>query len=414
MITEKSLQGNQIAIYEKLGNEYPFFVELKLPASFDPTHLSTSLHAILSKFVDESDVECLRNVYIATSEESNGIIDTRMLWKDFMVTTHEALTMRERIVGELSARDHEEENNEYFRWHEIVDYDCYTSGDGLVLPGSTSYTSCKTCNGKRSLQAECTECWGRGICQNSHVYLPKAHVIYDGDNCEVKKLTRANHTFLPEHISVFSLMTSDSPKVPFKRPFGTPFYHMEQKAKSPPVVYPSALSGYYNGMCKKKTLQSGVPLPEALLLRKAIQTAFKRYHGKVDVKPELIIHDAKHKCYIVPVFGIGSNTCIKYSGEHEDSRVYFIVRPSGIEQCCHSKDRIKSVSGECECKTKKCAPVPMNSTMKGCLFPSETHKTSTKSSISSSSTYQLVCRASDICWENINAKKRKTSIFDFI
>jgi hypothetical protein len=370
------------------------------------------LNEVVKQFVNADNVIKTYNVFLATSEDFDGTIFVRFIWKDFVVTTHEALTIRERIVGELSAKDQNDEQTEYYRWHDIIDYNCYTDQNGLVLPGCKSYKACELCNRKRSPH-ECTECWGRGICQSSHVYLPKVHIFDDGRSCNITNLFNADMTYLPEHIAAFSLIDIIATKVPFIRPFGTPFYHMEQKAKSPPSVYPNSLGGYYMGGIKKKVAPTGVDSVVALSIRKAIQKAYPRYHSRVEVKPELINHDAKHRCYTVPVFGLGSNSCNKFPGEHQDSRVYFIIRQNGIEQMCHSRDRINSITGDCECKSKKGAPIAMNSTMKGYLFPSVVRKTA-GSSVSASSAYQIACYASDICRQNLAMKKRKLAIYEFI
>ena len=413
LILHNNIETNQVAIYERIGNTYPFFIEIELPAGYDVKHLVTSLNNILNMFIESDDKSSTNTIVIATSNETNGFFCARFTWKYFIVTTHEALTMRERIVGELPANDQEANIDESFRWHELINFNCYTNPDGLVLPGCKSYQTCKTCNGKKSIQT-CSECWGSGICQNIHTLLPNMKLVDTGENIEITKLRKEDGTFLPEHISEFSLSNINAPKVSWIRPFGTPYYHMEQKARSAPVVYPNTLLDYYSNTTKgRKVCITGVPFPIAMLLRRAIQRAYPRFHSKIDVKAEYISQDKKKKIYYVPVFGIGSNTCVKYDGEHDDSRVYFTVRPDGIEQCCHSRDSVQSVTGPCECKTKKCGIAKMNSNMRASLFPNETRK-SPSSSISSSTYYQIACRASDIAWENINTNKRKRSIIEYI
>lgn len=419
-VRTNALGANPVAAYERIGKEYPFFIEAKLEGDQKAEHLVPTLNKIIQKFISpEADFGCTDTVVIATSScDENGSYYARFMWKEFIVTTHEALTMRDRIVGELSANEQDDrQRTPSFRWHDLLDYNCYTNSNGISLPGCRSYQTCKACNRKRkSDSAACEECWGTGAIQNNYALLPYLKIIDDGETIKMIDLCEDNGTFLPENVAAFSILNTTSPKTPWIRPFGTPYYHLEQKSRAAPVVYPNALLDYYNGGATKTrstTIIHGVPHPISLLLRKAIQTAFPKYHKHIDVKAEHITQDKKQTWYNVPVYGIGSNSCIKINGEHDDSRVYFLVKSTGIEQCCHSKQIIRSIAGDCECRAKKCGTIPMTSIMRNVLFPNE-KKQPTNTSISSSSSYQIACRASDIAWQNITAKKPKKSVMEFL
>lgn len=413
-----TLNANPVAVYERINKQYPFFADFKLEAEQKVEHLVTKLNSVLQKFLpNETDFGCTDTVVIATSSvDDGGFYHARFIWKEFVVTTHEALTMRDRIVGELSADEQtDQQKKTSFRWHDMVDHYCYTNVDGVTLPGCRAYRPCRSCNGKRKESTTCEECWGVGATQNEHALLPYLKIIDDGTTIKMIQLWHDDGTFLPEHVAEFSISGNTSPKVPWVRPFGTPYYHLEQKSRAAPVVYPNELVDYYNGGVSKTKNTSaihGVSPAIAMLLRKAIQKAFRKYHSQIDVKADHITQDKKLKWYCVPVYGIGSNCCVKIDGEHQDSRVYFMVRPSGIEQCCHSKDRVSCTGGDCECRSKKCGVLPMNSNMARALFPNEKRNVA-NTSITASTSYQIACRSSDMAWTNMNTKKPKKSVLEY-
>tara|TARA_B100000787_G_scaffold135122_1_gene103895 strand:+ start:3032 stop:4483 length:1452 start_codon:yes stop_codon:yes gene_type:complete len=418
MVQTNTLGTNPVTVYERIGKEYPFFLEAKLGTDQKAEHFVPTLNRIIQKFLStEAGFGCTDTVVIAASPHDNdGFYHARFMWKEVIVTTHQALTMRDRIVGELSVDEQDDrQKSASFRWHDLLAYNCYTNVDGVPLPGGRSYRTCKTCHGKRKESMQCQECWGIGVTQDAHTLLPYLRIVDDGETVTMSELRQGDGTLLPEDVAAFSILNSPSPRVAWVRPFGTPYYHLEQKSRAAPTVYPNALLDYYNGSARGRgaSIIHGVPHAIAMLLRKAIQKAFPKYHSQVDVKADHITQDKKQTWYNVPVYGIGSNSCIKISGEHTDSRVYFLVRPTGVEQCCHSKDKISSIAGDCECRSKKCGSVAMNSTRRNALFPNE-KRPATNTSISCSTSYQIACRAADITWGNMNAKKPKKSIMEYV
>jgi hypothetical protein len=354
-------RGNcDLCLHEALPDEYSFFATAQLPEDVaDLDQLVSSLSRILESFV-LNDPACLRVCNVAMAPLVNGTRLVRLVWPSFIVNTTQALTMRERLVAEMSAQDMQDDRVGDLRWHDILDYTAYT-GDGPVLPGSGAILPCSHCRNSRNAR-ECEYCNGNGVVQSVQVMVP--HLSYDQGVST--PLSKADGSFSGEHILAMSVQRMSGPGVQWSRPPGTPFFSSERRDPlAAPKVYPTgSVHDFGTGVRRKPP--TPVSIPTLKLLQKAIRTLYPTHHSMVIVTAQSVFHDPVHSKYIVSPLGVGCHTCCKFKGEHSDSRVYFVVTIAGVAQGCHSKEKLP---GGGECKSKTSAPVPMNRQMVECLFP---------------------------------------------
>ena len=368
--------GKMMCIHENLSDSYNMFVDISVPLELEIKDVAKYMKECFEQFV-EKDKGVLDDCIVCTAEEQDGKVQCRFIWPKFIVDTQAALTMRERLVFELSELDNSSSQANECRWHDMISYSVYSS-DGAIMVGSQPIVTCPVCKGKK--KESCSRCMFRGVIQSgSPTQVLGAFV--NGDLDTFQKVT------VDMKESALSLCQNKQ-KSSWKRCEGTPYFVSEQKdSRTAPRVYPTGnLLDFPGSQTFRKNCE---PVSQAtvLLLQKLIRDTFKAHHSKLFVLQKGVCYEQSKKRYIVKPVGIGCHYCIKAREEHSDSRIYFIVTANGVQQCCHSNTK---GPGNLECKECIPAPIKMNRSMKHCLFPLEMSKVSMSNQIYGSS-YHNAC-----------------------
>jgi hypothetical protein len=401
-------QGHPLCVHERLPPLFRFFVSAVLPADVCFEALVPLLHEALQRFLPDpaNAARALGACCVAASPAVGGVVHARYIWPDFVVDVTQALTMRERLVAELAARDHECEAAPHeWRWHDILDYAAYT-GDGPPLPGSCLYVPCAACHNRRAARPMCGRCMMRGVERLGHVLAPRFVFRSVGERTP---LARPDGSHSAEHMLACSVLPPPgvAPNNGWARPAGTPYFNSDRNgavavagAGTPRAHPPGAAHDF--GASRRK--HSEVSIPTLKLLEKAIRVSHARCHSTLIVTNRSVLHEPTKRRYVVSPLGVGCHTCATFRGEHADSRVYFLVTPDGVQQGCHSKDTLPSGH---ECRSKMGMRVRINANLRACLFPDAAPVEASVNPVMSAG-YQMACVLADHHFRKIDGTLRRT------
>lgn len=389
-----------MCLYERLVDTYSFFLLIQLPGEDDIVSKTEELaHLIRTSLLDfvNGDPSFLNVCAVSICTRTRRV---QMVWNNFKINTTQALTMREKLVADLAYLDSEKEDsiNEY-NWHDRIEYKCYLN-DPLVVAGSKNLITCNSCKNKKQQRDKCSGCLMRGFTYSETILVP--NFVYSFDTEERRSLL-GSETISGSDILLTTVTSANavSPCMNWVRPFGTPYYHMENKnPHAAPKVYPTDSVHDYNNHRRKRNAPM-LDVGRLKLIQKVIRKTHAKFHSKILVTSKSVNVDATQKKIYVYPLGTGIHSCVKFNGEHKDCRVYFTITPSGVQQCCVSKELLPANR---ECKSKSGQVVAMNSQMRSCLFPNCGEKSV---SIAMSTGYQLACQVSDHCYLKLHGKSKK-------
>lgn len=353
-----SLASVRKAFVEVLTDPFRFFLTIHLPEGGVASYreLMEPLRTTLMEFVPDSR-ESVSLCHVGVSEDGRMV---RLVWPNLLVNNLQALAMRERLVAHLSEMESTPDNVNEYRWHDLIDFGRYS--DGVELPGSPIFSTCRHCDNLRQRRASCKYCDFEGVVVLPHRILPFETHSAGG---RVEPLTEV------VALSVRVPSSTRSPIAGWRRPAGTPHTAIDTPARGAPRIYPSGLHDYGGPAAAGPARRRFTPqMPAGIikLLERSIRVTHPSDHSRVIVTSRSVLHKvtSRHECYLVSPVGVGSHTCCKFRGEHSDCRVYFCISAKGVEQGCASHERLPS--GQ-ECGERKSMPVTLPSRLRDALFP---------------------------------------------
>ena len=271
-----------------------------------------------------------------------------------------------RLVAVFAAKDKTHATE--YRWKSI-----FTKPSDIqkVSPVSyaycMAYSKCEFCNGKEERDV-CMNCNSTGQIYNPDRNMRISHLIYiSTDSMNVIKYDNeipgidvlVAASLASEHHSGEQPTRLYTPAA-IKYPVGTPHCPGADKRKI------KAEGGNYS---KKKGKFAEVSKSNALLIQTLIREVSPEFHSKIIVDPDCVLYDIRAKKITVFFKGLGSNTCRCKKKDHKDSYVYAIITPQGVKIVCSSKEIVGNM--ECRKRSRDTAWLPISSTRKQILFPSE-------------------------------------------
>ena len=142
-------EGKQMSIYEKLSDNYKMFVDIQIPIECDLKTISNVIVNTFKLFVPDNFKHVLDACFVCKSDVHNSKVCCRFVWPNFVVDSERALTMRERLVFELSDIDTEANAVNSAYGSDNISYSGY-SDEGAIMIGSQQHIEvCKDCKGKK-------------------------------------------------------------------------------------------------------------------------------------------------------------------------------------------------------------------------------------------------------------------------
>lgn len=467
----RSPSPTRLAASECVPDRFGMFVNISLPTEVTVEQLLRHCWATFRQFIPKAEEQwVLDRCIVALARDApavQGHCRARLVWPRFLVDAQQALTMRERLVFELTDLEATDTHPTECRWHELVEYGCYAPrvGEGLPLIGAAHAESCVACAGgapRRAVRAgevlpTCHACLGRGVrfgatppllpvalyqrelsadADGSSFYCARRLSEDEAPRGSLKSATSARgegddseSAMAEDELRLECMLHGSAPSlaggaeqptaVDWRRASGTPFFSFERRnPNSAPVPYPTgSIHDFSSGApIVRSRRATGAPpraeldAPVVKLLERAIRLSSSLNHSRVIVTRNGAVHEPKRSRYVVSVIGIGCHTCNKARGEHDDSRVYFVITPNGVQQCCHSRQRLDN--GQ-ECRSFASEPVKMSGRLRRCLFPG-LPSDGLANKIAYGSAYHLACLVTEHHRMSIaGRKRRRTSIFGF-
>lgn len=273
----------------------------------------------------------------APSKEKNGLVKTglHIVYPNLLVSTHEALLIRENIISEL--RNIYEDGFTDKGWENAIDAAVYL-GSGLRMIGSIKVTPCTACNKRTS--DSCGVCAGLGKVDENRPYSFTAIYDEDGNIDETNTAVFAN--CIHKVIQLSSIRTFSSQVCPeFERFQGAPSYvqpTFQDPTKPPKLPSTNEFSEDKKAAAhwkRGRTIITDTNIKN--VCERVVRTRInKSRYGKLFVKE--ITTDPLRNFYDVKVGGQGSSFCQNKMDDHTNNTIYFHIERNGICQKCFCRN----------------------------------------------------------------------------
>ena len=203
-------------IFENIGNNLKYFVDITLPENIKPLQLTKIIHSTVCLFTDDDT----NRVIILKSDENT----VRYVFPTFFVSRENAAIITTRVIAELAAADTKDTT---YRWSNLVNNPkVYVSKNfNVAFPYSIPTSPCPHCVnlGKKS-KAECLACGGAPIMEPNKVFVPTYDVCFTSGNIRKYEDTLSLSDFIACCVShPYSSTTYQAPLIDnVKYPVGTP------------------------------------------------------------------------------------------------------------------------------------------------------------------------------------------------
>lgn len=269
----------------------------------------------------------------APSKQKDTLVKTglHIVYPNLLVSTHEALLIRENIISEL--RLTYEDNFTQRGWDNAIDAAVYI-GSGLRMIGSIKVTGCTACN-KRTSEF-CGECVGLGKVDENRPY--SFTCLYNQDGIPDTENTKMLSNCIYKVIQLASIRTFSSQICPeFERFQGAPSYVQPtfQDPTKPPKLPNSnefsedkrAAAHWKRG--RTTITDNNIKKVCERVVRNRIN---KMRYEKLYVRE--ITTDSTRSFYDVKVGGQGSSYCQNKMDDHSNNTIYFHIERNGVSQKC--------------------------------------------------------------------------------
>lgn len=344
-------KGSMEALNELRTDFFRFYADFDMyvDAAVDPTAIAACANRQVARFVPAmSKVPCvvLASPVIENAKgDGKDKVGVHMHWPTVVVTTHEALLMRELIVVALEA----EMKRADLDWAEAYDNEPYNHDvGGLRMVGAPKTSVCGICGNKATAKKECRGCTGKGkVVDRGRQYALHAVVDKAGEvDADTHAVLARNAGQLVRHCSVRSqaaAVSSEWTLVP-----GCPRYSkLKERSGKAPIVG-----------SKRRTFsdepgsrRGGQEVVDGEKLRRLTLLYQKRFHpvyANVCVKKAKLSADGAR--ILVELSGEGESYCLNKGASHTSNRVYGVVDRTRAWLRCHSSKPEKHRPSGMSCK----------------------------------------------------------------
>jgi hypothetical protein len=289
-----------------------------------------------------------------------------MIWPFLTVDREQALLLRAGCVVKATQilGPREPPMNPYY---DMIDKTVLEE-NGLRMVGSDKVKTCMPCKGKGVLRPplvsaaeDCHWCGRSGRISERRVYRPDFVV---GPDLEIDQARMNGITGVPNRYNCArfcSIRTSSTESTPsFKPP-------------SSLAATCAALEDAPKAQRRRVNPNGGgssaaVEIKPQTAIFKMVQDFLRTQMGGEQWAGVELSHfnfSEAHKCYIAKVAGEGSSYCMNVRRCHGSSRIFFVLKPNGVQQHCYSK---KEGTTETKCKSYAGPVVKLTPVLLGALF----------------------------------------------
>lgn len=355
---------NNISLYEQPGDNFKYFVNI-CTNSIRMEVLSQfvrSVNSVIREFYPFVDTQTLES-FLAVSR-GTSVHKLTLVYPKLIVNSQRALMMRAMIVykmQEIEGKMQEEvlgkqiiefNNITNPHWEAAISTECYLSGSsqgrGNLLVGGSYKIRCRgnsmfACT-KQSMN-QCVECIGDGFITHGTPLTFLDQFLSDGTPVNVNKELSVD---IVNQMSIRSRQNLTDGWNEVKGCVQIPL-SIDNQGPSINTRFPSEKS------IGKKRIESKLLIGLAL---KSIQRCHDNYK-RIKIREMTDATKLNKPKYFVAVSGPGSSFCCNINDDHKDSRVYFEINSTGIQQRCWVCDNYKKKPEEMPDSSKRAFKFPI-------------------------------------------------------
>lgn len=330
-----------------------------------------------------------------------------LIWPNLYVTDFICLDIRESIVAEC-IKTFGQRSDPFNNWYDVVDGSVYNQ-NGLRMIGSRKTEVCPACNRKDPKTCKlCIKYGGFGRVDTGRPYGPL--FVTDGTgkrDVEQEKKYKENYyqLILDTKIRSDRKNITEGFSIPDDAPTFRTLLEKDKKRIDPSVKDSSKI--------KSPTRHSKVLLdtPEAEQLQKWFRQCPQPKYAELQISKIMKSSKAQNK-YLVNVTGNNCTFCQNVGRCHKSNRIFFEVEINGVSQRCH--DTAETLDSDMKyglCKDYKSSPMPLSTSLRNLLFPSNEdesasilseHRVSSSSKVSEIKIQSLLNAGNRLCRELYN------------
>lgn len=344
-------EGSMEALNELRTDFFRFYADFDMyvDAPIDPVALAACANRQVARFVPTmARVPCvvLASPVIEDAKgDGKAKVGVHLHWPTVVVTTHEALLMRELVVVALE----QEMKRGDLDWAEAYDNEPYNNEvGGLRMVGAPKTSVCALCGNKAGAKKECRACTGKGkVLDRGRQYALHAVVDKAGEpDAATHAVLQRNAGQLVRHCSVRSQATAVSPEwtlVP-----GCPRYSkLKERSGKAPLVG-SKRRTFADEPAARRGGQEIVDGEKLRRLTLLYQRRFHAVYANIAVKKAKMSADGAR--ILVELSGEGESFCLNKGASHTSNRVYGVVDRKRAWLRCHSSKSEKWRPSGMSCK----------------------------------------------------------------